>query len=106
LTVDNSYPTPELADHMSGHELRNAYARLYRHADNLATLVAALRADLAAVRAARDEWPGERTQYRTDADDSLVPVCADCGKPGKLITTPGGARVCRDCYMGENYQER
>jgi hypothetical protein len=80
LTVDNSYPTPELADHMSGHELRNAYARLYRHADNLATLVAALRADLAAVRAARDEWPGERVEYLV-ADDRLDVIDEAMRKP-------------------------
>lgn len=55
--MDNSYPTPALCDALSERDLRNAYARLYRHADNLATLVAAL-------RAARDEWPGERVEYR------------------------------------------
>jgi hypothetical protein len=100
--VDNSYPTPALCDALSERDLRNAYARLYRHADNLATLVAALRADLAAVRAARDEWPGREPEYEIP----LVPVCADCGKPGELVTTPSGVKVCRDCWMGENYRER
>ncbi len=31
--------------------------------------------------------------------------CSDCGKRGELVATPGGSRVCRDCWMGENWQE-
>jgi hypothetical protein len=78
--VDNSYPTPALCDAISERDLRNAYARLYRHADNLATLVAALRADLAAVRAARDEWPGERVEYLV-ADHRLDRIVEAMRKP-------------------------
>jgi hypothetical protein len=31
--------------------------------------------------------------------------CSDCGNTGELVTTPGGSRVCRDCWMGENWQD-
>lgn len=78
--MDNSYPTPALCDALSERDLRNAYARLYCHADNLATLVAALRADLAAVRAARDEWPGERVEYLV-ADHRLDRIVEAMRKP-------------------------
>jgi hypothetical protein len=71
--VDNSYPTPALCDAISERDLRNAYARLYRHADNLAMLVAAL-------RAARDEWPGERVEYLV-ADDRLDVIDEAMRKP-------------------------
>jgi hypothetical protein len=98
--VDNSYPTPALCDTLTWPELRILVDRLYRDMENHRTLVAALRADLAAVREARDGWPGEGQEY------SVRPVCDDCGKPGELVTTPSGVRVCRDCYMGENWQEQ
>jgi hypothetical protein len=62
--MTNNYPTTALCDALSWTELRILVDRLYRDLDNHRTLVAALRADLAAVRAARDEWPGERVEYR------------------------------------------
>jgi hypothetical protein len=65
-TLDNSYPTPALCDALSWTELRILVDRLYRDLANHRTLVAALRADLAAVRASRDRWPGDRVEYVVD----------------------------------------
>jgi hypothetical protein len=64
--VDNSYPTPALCDALTWPELRILVDRLYRDMANHRTLVAALRADLAAVREARDEWPGDDVEYVVD----------------------------------------
>jgi hypothetical protein len=70
--------------------------------DDYATLCGRAIGMLRFERAARDEWPGREPEYEIP----LVPVCADCFKPGELVTTPSGVRVCRDCWMGENYRER
>lgn len=61
--------------------------------------------------ATQPPWPIASKEDRDarperDPEYNISPVCVDCGKPAKLITTPGGARVCRDCYMGENYREK
>jgi hypothetical protein len=60
--VDNSYPTPALCDALSYMELRILVDRLYRDLANHRTLVA----DLAAVREARDGWPGDDVEYVVD----------------------------------------
>jgi hypothetical protein len=78
--MTDSYPTPALCDTLSWIELRILVDRLYNDLENHKTLVAALRANLAAVREARDGWPGERVEYLV-ADDRLDVIDEAMRKP-------------------------
>lgn len=43
----------------------------------------------------------ERRQSMSDDED--VPRCSDCGGPGPFVPLKTGGRVCRDCWMGEEW---
>lgn len=50
------------------------------------------------------ETPSGKSVYCCQDDEPYrEPVCDDCHGPGPLVATPGGGRVCRDCWMGENW---